>query len=112
MWDNDGTIIESSTISANRIQTLALPEQWVTIADSQIIDGLLVITTEDGVFPYFTEGYTTTPINSVTTSAEIIEEGIWVFPVWKGPARLIITGFSFNFSALVFLDSRNFNVTR
>lgn len=108
-WGGDGAIEEPASFVVQRIQTPAQPDTWYLVDDMQIVDGLLIITTENGVFPLFTEGYTTTPIESKIMYSEIVSGG---FPHWIGPARFIITGLYYDFSGLIYMDTRSFSISR
>ncbi len=74
---------------------------------TEVVDGMLIITTEDGLFTHFSDGYTETAVERGMSQAKITDEGYW-----KGPASFIITGFSYNFTALIYLDARSYTISQ
>jgi hypothetical protein len=76
------------------------------IIHHEIVDGLLIITVEEGLFPILTEGRTLTPITREVKPATITTDGYW-----KGEASFIITGLNFN-SATIYQDTRNYDIKK
>jgi len=106
-WDKEGNLTEGAE-SIFRIQTKANPDHWYKIISAEVLDGLLVLTAEDGIYTYFTEGSSATPSSRTTMEATITGDGNW-----KGQASFIITGFDpMNFTASIYQDSRNYQIQR
>lgn len=106
-WDGAGNLTEGVQ-DIFRIQTNADPGTWYKIMQAELMDGLLLITAEEGTYTHFAEGYTATPAGGTTMQATLTADGNW-----KGQATFIITGFnSMDFSASIYQDIRNYQITR
>ena len=86
---------------------------WYKITHTEIVDGLLLITAEDGLYPAIMEGRTLTPVSREVKPAVIAPCCSWrdrAFS-WKGEASFIITGLNTNY-AIVYQDTRNYDIQR
>jgi len=106
-WDEEGKLTKGAE-STFRIQTEADPECWYKIVSVEVLDGLLILTAEDGIYTYFTEGLSATSVARTTVEIMITGDGNW-----KGQATFIITGFNpMNFTASIYQDTRNYQIQR
>ncbi len=106
-WDEEGKLTKGAE-STFRIQTEADPERWYKIVSVEVLDSLLILTAEDGIYTYFTEGLSATSVARTTVEIMITGDGNW-----KGQATFIITGFNpMNFTASIYQDTRNYQIQR
>lgn len=104
-WDKEGKLTKGEE-STFRIQTKASPERWYKIVGAEVLDGLLVLTAEDGIYTYFTEGYSATPVKRTTSKVTVTGDGNW-----RGQASFVISGFDpMNFTASIHQDTRDYQI--
>lgn len=105
-WDASGIIIQGKD-AITEIQTQGNPDHWYKIVDSEIQDGILSITAENGVYTLLTEAAIASSSQRPIANASITSDG-----KWEGQASFFITGFSSNGAALIYQDVRNYTINR
>ncbi|MBL8163819.1 MAG: hypothetical protein JNJ61_17665 [Anaerolineae bacterium] len=106
-WDEQGRLTSGDDVRFTEIQTVADPDHWYRIVDTEIQDdGLVSITTEEGLFSFLPPATSNEPTSRPLTEVTINEDGNW-----EGQASFFLTGFGAgSFAAFVYMDVRSYNI--